>query len=109
MLSKHRRHSFPQIEMTDSLHYEAVKLLARSRVYYSGSRAEEAVELLHEVLAMGERDEKLKRLYPYRAAHANLYKIYRAQGNVPKAWEHLTRALELGSTEAELGTDDALL
>ena len=95
--------------MSDSLHYEAVKFLARARVYYSGGRAEEAVELLREVLALGERDEKLKRLYPYRAAHANLYKIYRAQGHVPKAWEHLTKALALGATEAELGTDDSLL
>jgi tetratricopeptide (TPR) repeat protein len=95
--------------MSGSVNYDAIKLLARAKVYYSSGRVEEAIELLGEVLALGEQQREFKRLYPYRAAHANLYKIHRAQGNVPKAWEHLTRALELGATEAELSTDDSLL
>jgi tetratricopeptide (TPR) repeat protein len=66
------------------------------------SRAERAIELLDEVIALGAKDAEFRRTYPYLMAHVELYKAHLARGDVEQVRDYYSKAVRLGATPEQL-------
>jgi tetratricopeptide (TPR) repeat protein len=88
--------------MSYNLTYEAIKLLARARYELSAGNSDYAVELLNQILILGEAHPGLKHEYPYRYAHAELFRIYESLGQDQAAFKHYKKAVQLGLRPDEI-------
>ena len=92
--------------MPNELTYEAVKLLARATFERDKGNLQRALELLDEVIALGDQDESFKREHLYVIAHIYLYKVHRALGHREEALDYYLRAIALGATVEQLTSED---
>lgn len=88
--------------MANSTHYEAVKLLARATHERLMGRLDSAEQLVNQIFTLAEDDERLTNMYPYFAAHVELYRIYRDAGRLKEASEYFSKAVKLGANAEQL-------